>query len=72
MFGEKPKRAKAGKTASVQRDPSRIDKWMPHSIYAWMGWTMILSPSKNSFDQLWPYIEESYEQAKEKFTQRIK
>ena len=72
MFGEKPKRAKAGKTASVQSDPSRIDEWMPHSIYAWMGWTMILSPSKNSFDQLWPYIEESYEQAKEKFSQRIK
>jgi hypothetical protein len=72
MFGYKPKRATAGKIISVQGDPSRIDEWMPHVIYAWMGWTMILSPSKKNFDQLWPYIEESYEQAKEKFSQRIK
>jgi hypothetical protein len=70
MFGEKPKRATAGKITSFQSDPSRIDEWMPHAIYAWMGWTMILSPSKKNFDQLWPYIEESYEQAKERFSQR--
>lgn len=72
VFGEKPKRSKAGKAISVPSDPSRIDEWMPHSIYAWMGWTMILRPSKNSFDHLWPFIEESYDQAKEKFSQRMK
>jgi hypothetical protein len=72
MFGEKPKRAKAGRISPVQSDQSRVDQWMPHAIYAWMGWTMILSPSKKSFDHLWPYIQESYDQAKEKFEQRVK
>jgi hypothetical protein len=72
MFGEKPKRATAGKVTSFQSEPSRIDEWMPHVIYAWMGWTMILSPSKKNFDQLWHHIEDSYDQAKEKFLQRTK
>jgi hypothetical protein len=72
VFGEKPKRTKADKAKSLPCDPARIDEWMPHSIYAWMGWTMVLSPSKENFDQLWPFIEESYEQAKEKFSQRMK
>jgi hypothetical protein len=72
VFGEKPKRAKAGARVTGFGDPARIDEWMPHAIYAWMGWTMILSPSQNSINQLWPFVEESYEQAKEKFSQRMK
>lgn len=71
VFGDKPKRPKPGVPNSFPNDPSRIDEWMPHSIYAWMGWTMILSPSQKNFDRLWPFIEESYDQAKEKFSERI-
>ncbi|WP_300956089.1 MULTISPECIES: DUF6194 family protein [Bacteroidales] len=43
---------------------------MPHPVYAWMGWICALSPSETTFESLKPYILESYEYAKEKFSKR--
>jgi len=71
-FGVKPRRPRKNEVVSIEGDPAKLDSWMPHSIYAWMGWTMILNPSEKSFALLFPYIEESYKQAIEKFSIRTK
>lgn len=70
-FGNKPKRSKKGGMADMATDYSLLDTWLPHPIYAWMGWTMILNPSKSSLNKLCPYIEESYLQAKQRFLERV-
>ena len=70
-FGDKPKRSKKGGMAEKKADYSLLDTWLPHPIYAWMGWTMILNPSKNSLNELYPHIEESYLQAKQRFLERV-
>jgi len=70
-FGDKPKRSKKVSLSGTETDYSLLDTWLPHPIYAWMGWTMILNPSKKSLDELWPYIEESYLQAKQRFLERV-
>ncbi|NBH88273.1 hypothetical protein D7V78_02330 [Parabacteroides distasonis] len=47
-----------------------MENRMPHPVYAWMGWICALSPSETTFESLKPYILESYEYAKEKFSKR--
>lgn len=66
-FGNKPRRPLKGKAIDLPIDFSELDKWMPHSVYAWMGWTMILSPTKKSLEQLWPDLDQAYILAKAKF-----
>lgn len=45
MFGEKPKRPRKGITVNVDYDFSQRNKLMPHAVYGWMNWVMILSPT---------------------------
>jgi hypothetical protein len=70
QFGDKPRRSENA-VAGTATDYSLLDTWLPHPIYAWMGWTMILNPSKNSLNELYPHIEESYLQAKQRFLERV-
>ncbi|WP_330571520.1 DUF6194 family protein [Hominisplanchenecus murintestinalis] len=34
---------------------------VPHPVYAWMAWICALNPSEQTFEELKPYIQESYE-----------
>ncbi|WP_341376975.1 DUF6194 family protein [Clostridium homopropionicum] len=47
-----------------------LDTILPYPVYAWMGWISIPNPSEDTFVQLKPLIDESYEFAKEKFLKR--
>lgn len=70
LFGETPKRPNAGGIVDMNYDFSKTDDILPHPVYAWMSWICILNPSKKAFEELKPFIQESYEQAKEKFKKR--
>jgi len=70
-FGDKPRRPLKGGRIDPKIDYSLLDIWLPHPIYAWMGWTMILNPSPASLDKLRPFIEESYLRAREMFLRRV-
>ena len=47
-------------------DFSAAGEILPHPVYAWMGWICALNPTEQLFEELKPYIQESYEYAKEK------
>ena len=70
MFNYIPKRPPKGKIVDMNFDFTITDLIMPHPVYAWMSWIRILNPSKKTFEQLKPLINESYEFAKEKFIKR--
>ena len=69
-FGDVPKRPAKGCTVDADYDFSAIDRIIPHPVYAWMGWICSLNPSKETFEELKPLIQEAYEYAKEKFKKR--
>lgn len=67
LFSAVPKRPAAGETVAMPFDFSVTNTILPHPVYAWMGWICILSPDKNGFERLKPYIKESYALALEKY-----
>ena len=70
LFGAVPKRPGAGGVVEMDYDFSAADCFLPHPVYAWMGWMCVLNPSEETFEALRPYIREAYEYAKEKFAKR--
>lgn len=72
LFGEVPIRPFAGGVVNMNYDFTALDKILPHPVYAWMAWVCALNPSKQTFEELKPYIQEAYAYAKEKFKKRRK
>lgn len=70
MFLSVPKRPPAGGVVEMDYDFTQLDTIMPHPVYAWMGWICVLNPSKQTFEELKPLIQESYCFAQEKFNKR--
>ena len=70
MFGPVPTRPAAGETIVGPWDFTVVDKLMPHPVYAWMAWVIVLSPGRQTFENLKPLIEESYRLAVERFHKR--
>ena len=70
LFGAVPQRPGAGGIVEMDYDFSTVDRFLPHPVYAWMGWLCVLNPSEKTFEDLKPYIQEAYEYAKEKFSKR--
>ena len=70
LFGAVPKRPGAGGVVEMDYDFSAADCFLPHPVYAWMGWMCVLNPSEETFEALRPYVREAYEYAKEKFAKR--
>ena len=67
-FGARPPRpAKGGVVEIPDYDPRRLHKFMPHPVYAWMSWVMILSPSPAEFEPLRPLMAESLERVRRKW-----
>jgi hypothetical protein len=67
LFGERPARPAKGGVVRLPYDFSRVNVLMPHPVYAWMGWVMVLQPDTQVFEELKPFIEQSYQQAVKKF-----
>ena len=49
LFGEKPKRPKAGCVIDLPFDFSKLDEIMPHPVYGWMNWIFIWSHLMGNF-----------------------
>jgi len=72
LFGEKPKRPEKGGIVSTAHDFTQLDVLMPHPIYAWMSWVCILSPSEDSFKEIYSLIVEAHSNAVVKFNKKTK
>lgn len=68
LFDQLPARPKAGEVVSMNFDFTVLNQILPHPVYAWMGWVSILNPIH--LKDIMPYIEESYQYAKEKMKKR--
>lgn len=71
FFNIKFKRPPKGKIIESKFDFNKLDFITPHPIYGWMSWICILNPSKDSFDDIKTFLDESYNLAKDKFDKRI-
>lgn len=71
-FGTIPSRPLAGGIVDVDYDFAKQNIIMPHPVYAWMSWVCVLNPTKDTLDEFFKYIDESYELAKKKFEKRVK
>lgn len=70
LFGALPKRPHAGGVVDMEFDFTKTNVIIPHSVYGYMGWISILNPLKESFENIKPLIQESYELSIEKFKKR--
>ncbi len=71
MFGDTPARPPKGGVVDLpDYDPTRVQRLMPHPVYAWMRWVQILSPTREQYESLKPFVLESLEAVKAKWTRR--
>ena len=70
LFGKKPQRPNKGGIIKTNHDFTQCNVLMPHPIYGWMSWVQILNPSEHIFDEIFPYLEESYLNAVNKFNKK--
>lgn len=64
MFQELPKRPRAGCVVDMDYDFTMINQWMPHPVYAWMGWVCIVNPSRDQEDVIHELLMKSYHKVK--------
>ena len=65
-FGPLPKRASAGEVVDMGYDFSTLDKFLPHPVYAWMGWICILNPSADKMNEIKACLLDAFTYAKNK------
>ena len=70
-FGDKPKRPAKGESIVSAWDLTKLNTHMPHAVYGWMRWSMILSPSEKQFRLLKESISKAYKNAQEKFEKKL-
>ncbi|NTU52547.1 MAG: hypothetical protein HGA97_02375 [Chlorobiaceae bacterium] len=71
LFGQRPIRPPKGGVVATGHDFAVLNRLTPHPVYAWMGWVQILSPSKASFETIYPLVEEAHRRAVTRFRKRI-
>ena len=71
-FGDLPPRPAKGESISTNFDLSRLDTHLPHAVYGWMGWSMILAPKRQQFELQKDSIRRAYGRAKRKFDERLR
>ncbi len=72
LFGPRPRRPAKGETVATGHDFTALDVLMPHPVYAWMGWVQILKPSRASFEQLQPMLDEAHRAVVGKFERTLR
>lgn len=70
-FGERPKRPAKGEAIATHFKLDQLNVHLPHAVYGWMNWTMILAPTHESLDRLKPSIQEAYQAAQRKFEKKV-
>jgi len=70
LFGIIPKRPSKGNIINLDFDFKSLGIFMPHPIYAWMGWIGIKNPTKSNMDLLKHLLDISYQNALTKFVKK--
>lgn len=72
LFGAPPKRPLKGKTVDLELDFEQTDQLMPHPIYSWMSWACVLSPSKQTIDDLKYLLDAAYAKNLEAYRRKLR
>jgi hypothetical protein len=72
LFGARPGRPPKGGVVETDDDFAALNVLMPHPIYAWMGWAHILSPTVDTYTEVFPLIRESHGSALLAFNKKTK
>lgn len=64
MLGPEPAWGPGGGVVETDHDLTRVDAWMPHPIYAPMGWISIVAPSDASWPRAKELLAEAHAEAK--------
>lgn len=70
LFGPEPPWGKDGGPVETGHDFSRLDEFLPHPIYAPMGWICILDPSEENWPRAQAYAREAHALAAERHARR--
>ena len=63
LFGPLPKSSVVGGRLIERPDADLKDVWIPHPKHAHLAWICVLSPTRETFESMIPYIRESYQLA---------
>jgi hypothetical protein len=70
LFLNIPKRPLKGQIIDMDYDFAKVDELMPHPIYAWMSWVMILNPTIETLNNITYLLKEGYELTVKKYNHR--
>jgi hypothetical protein len=72
LFGARPGRPAKGGVVETDDDFTALNVLMPHPIYAWMGWAQILSPTIDTYTEVFPLIRGAHGAALLAFNKKTK
>ena len=70
LFGEIPKRPAKGNIVELDFDFTTTGMFLPHPIYAWLGWVSINNPVNKNFELVRDLLDISYRNALTKFSKK--
>jgi len=70
IFGGVPQRPAKGEIIDSGLDFTEMGAWMPHPIYAWLGWVCMNNPAEDNMDMLKHLLDISYQNVLLKFKKR--
>ena len=70
LFGDVPKRPAKGEIVNLDFDFTDIGIFMPHPIYAWLGWVCINNPDNQNIDLLQHLLDVSYQNVLIKYAKK--
>jgi hypothetical protein len=72
LFGARPGRPPKGGVVETDDDFAALNVLMPHPIYGWMGWAQVLSPTFETYTEVFPLIQEAHGAAVLSFNKKTK
>jgi Family of unknown function (DUF6194) len=72
LFGPRPLRPAKSGVVTTGHDFAALNLLMPHPIYAWMGWVQILSPTVQTYGEVFPLIQDAHALAVAKFDKKFR
>lgn len=62
LFGDLP-RGDGSAVVETGHDYAALDRLMPHPVYAPLGWVSVLNPGADTWQTLWPLLDEAHARA---------
>ena len=71
MFKRVPMRPHKGGVVETGNDFTSLDVFLPHPVYAWMGWITINNPSEGRLTEILMLMDKAIEKAKKSYKKRV-